>query len=496
MAEKHLDNGYFSPLSFFVLDIVLLVFVATMNLLCTVYCSFLSFTLLTTISSFVPLRTTTTFVTRRSHVVDGTSFVTSSVVCHHHGTSLSSKNDDDNNNNPPDPLDELDEERKANLFQFLLRDYQVEGVPLLAVDADQVHTLQAAIWTTLAELSETAASTPQFDNNDNDNPENIQKACLIFEDIPIQALRSFVDDFMLLKTQERLMKYLPELEQCSLSLVGKGVGPAILLQVSAPPVSLTRTVVECQETTLIAAMKHFVDRLGTKLCPMMMMMMMTQSSPNVGTGIPEPVPVAYRVSTSTSVCTILSTFWNCICELVATPPTQLGTTMMILPGLDNNNDNNQARFGAVSELISRSLSLYRGDDVFEVLHFAPHYDRTQIHPIDKPAHGHIPPLQWLRPMLRHDGKTHEADTLSDDDLQLSNYQRRSPVTAVCIKRTSLIDKAVEADDGMVDLDLGDGQVVKASGIPTYSRNALELAKLGASALESALEAEIAVAQGS
>ena len=50
----------------------------------------------------------------------------------------------------------------------------------------------------------------------------------------MEALRAFVDDFMILRTQQpRLMEKLPELERINLSLLGKGVGPAILIDVAA-----------------------------------------------------------------------------------------------------------------------------------------------------------------------------------------------------------------------------------------------------------------------
>ena len=131
----------------------------------------------------------------------------------------------------PDALREMSEERKANLFQFLLRDLEVEGVPLLGCDADQPPSLQGAIWSTMAQLSET---------------EGEEKACLVFENIPVDALRVFVDDFILLKLQPRLMEQLPELARFSLSLVGKGVGPAI--------------VVECAKWTDVDKQKYIAIR--------------------------------------------------------------------------------------------------------------------------------------------------------------------------------------------------------------------------------------------
>ena len=76
-------------------------------------------------------------------------------------------------------------------------------------------TLNAALWTTMAEISE------QDDNN---------KVCLVLEKIPVSALLAFAEDFTVLKTQGRLMQYLPELERFSVSVLGKGT-LTILVQV-------------------------------------------------------------------------------------------------------------------------------------------------------------------------------------------------------------------------------------------------------------------------
>ena len=56
-------------------------------------------------------------------------------------------------------LNELTPERKENLYQCLLRDLQVEGVPLLSVDAESAAVMQAALWTTMAELLENSKAT-------------------------------------------------------------------------------------------------------------------------------------------------------------------------------------------------------------------------------------------------------------------------------------------------------------------------------------------------
>lgn len=49
------------------------------------------------------------------------------------------------NDNPA----EWDDERRSNTFQALLRDLQIEGVPLLGCDANQVHTLNAGKYSSI-----------------------------------------------------------------------------------------------------------------------------------------------------------------------------------------------------------------------------------------------------------------------------------------------------------------------------------------------------------
>ena len=145
-----------------------------------------------------------------------------------------------------DGLEDMDDERRSAQFQTLLRDLQIEGVPLLGCDADQVSTLNAAIWTTMAELGDA---------------DNEQRACLVMEKIPTTALLAFAEDFTVLKTQDRLMDFLPELKRYSISVLGKGLGPALLIETEK------RTVVEqlslqytFDKDKTIGALKSFVNR--------------------------------------------------------------------------------------------------------------------------------------------------------------------------------------------------------------------------------------------
>ena len=393
--------------------------------------------------------------------------------------SASSDNGVDNAN----PVDDLSEERKASLFQFLLRDLQVEGVPLLGCDAEQAHTFQAALWTTMAELSEKDKS---------------EKACLVLEEIPVDSLRMFVDDFAELKKQRQLIDYLPELKRFNCSLVGRGVGPAIIIETSerndddkAIYQPIKDSAIEMDEIRYTSAMKMFVDRVmvGLQSCPY------TTSNSAAPSDLEKkgihPGPLGYRLGRSSDVCDVLAGFWNCVCEILAVPEETMSASILSLPPIANEG---HGRFAAISELISRSLFLYRGEDVLELLHLHPAYDRDAIHPPDRAAPGHLPPTSWLRAMLRQNGNSDQAEKLSDHELTLQNYQRRSPLHSVVIKRVThlLATKADSDNSGIVDLELGDGRTEQAGGIPTYTRNLLRLVSQGEVALDQALKSEIGV----
>jgi Protein of unknown function (DUF1415) len=376
-----------------------------------------------------------------------------------------------------DPLEELDQARKDNLFQCLLRDLQIEGVPLLECDVDQAHTLQAALWTTMAELSE---------------QENSQKICLVLEGIGVDALRKFADDFLVLKAQQRLMDHLQELQRFSVSLVGKGVGPALIIETTNKTQANPLANFEYEKVN--AAQKAFINRMvvGQQLCPY------TKNTSTSPQGLEEvniqPGQIGYRYCGFSEVCHVLSTFWTCICELLSVPDEQLSTVVLSIPGIGGNaklDEFNHDRFSAVAELISRSLCLFRGNDVFETMHFHPDYNRDLIYPADQPAHGHLPPLGWIRRMLKATGK---EDTLSDEEIALSNYQRRSPFTSVVIKRKSYFAALKGSSNDVTDLELVDGQVEKVSGVPAYAKNAIQLADAGEESLREALQAEIALGQ--
>lgn len=323
------------------------------------------------------------------------------------------------------------------------------------------------------------------------------------ESIPLGALKAFEEDFTILKTQARLMAYLPELKRISVSLIGKGVGPALVIETGerteedmeekAARVNAGGSIVY-EEDKCTAALKSFIDRVvvGEEACPY------TKNIDFAATGLESrgitPGPVAYRFNESSDACAVVGAFWTCVCELLGTPEPELSTTMLSLPAVGAGVDSEALnRFAIVMELVSRNLCLFRGDDVFGLVHFHPAYDRTQIHPIDKPSYGHLPPQEWLRHMMKLNRNTDAAENMTDEEIALSNYQRRAPFTAINILRVNQLNAAA-GPKSIVDLDLGDGVTEKASGITTYSRNAIRLAGVGKETLQAGVDADRAMVQ--
>lgn len=314
------------------------------------------------------------------------------------------------------PSDELSDERKANLFQFLLRDLEVEGAPLLDCDAILNETLQAALWTTMAELSES---------------DERGKVCLVFERIPIHTLRTVVQSFDVLKSEQRLMDHLPELNRFSMYLVGKGIGPAIVIETANRTETEKVAYEDLKQNSAVAdalrwtaAMKTFVARMTLGLG----IDLLLTGSNDVPTG------PAYRNVGSPDVCDVLAGFWNSICELLVVPDDEMNSVIVSFPlSLRESEEASHARFAAETNLISRTLHLLEGKETFDVLYMHPFYERDAIQPSNDHAHGHIPPTSWLRQQIQKDAD----EDLSDEELALHNFQRRSPLPSVAIKRNSV-----------------------------------------------------------
>jgi len=289
---------------------------------------------------------------------------------------------------------------------------EVEGSPVLACDADQAHTFQGTVWTVMAQLSESDIES---------------KACMVLENMSIDALQSFVDDFAALKANERLMTYLPEVGRFNVTLLGRGVGPALVVETSNRTTAEMDACAKLESSTMIpseltwtAAMKAFVARRWNN----------NESDDEL------PGPHAYRLAGTWDVCDTLANFWTSVCELLAQPEDVLGSSILCLPKA-NNNDNLelvQARFAAMTELVTESLFMARGQDLFDVSYLHPLYDRDSVHLVDN-VYGHLPPLQSLPAILKESNAySGNADELTDKDLAVQNYQRRSPLPAIFLRR--------------------------------------------------------------
>ncbi len=141
------------------------------------------------------------------------------------------------------------------------------------------------------------------------------KVCLVMESIPVGALKAFEEDFTILKTQGRLMAYLPELKRISVSLIGKGVGPAFVIETTARTEDEIeerkgRSSTNYDEEKCTAALKSFIDRVvvGEEACPY------TKNIELAATGLEArgitPGPVAYRFNESSDACAVVGAFWT------------------------------------------------------------------------------------------------------------------------------------------------------------------------------------------
>lgn len=382
------------------------------------------------------------------------------------------KSDRTTTNESRDPQYMFDEERRSELFQYLLRDLQIEGVPLLSVDADQPYSMQAAIWTTMAELFSSQASLE-------DKDQAPRKLCLILEAFSVDTIRIFVDEFNRMKSLNQCEVYLPEFSLLHLALVGNGLGPAIIVEVREPdPTWQTSTQgassifqkLVFEEYTLTAAMKMFVDRVV----------------PNC---LDERVPPTYRVSGFSDAFHQLSSFWNAVCELNATPIRQRNTIFLLFPSgtplvTETIVKDELQRFVALAEVLLQFAKLCQGDSGPHVQFFHPCYDRELIDPVDQYVDGHLPPSCFTRQLLLDQEENRTTGTeiqdcitkLSQEDLQhITNYLRRSPVPAVAIRYGG------DDDDDDYSCD---------QNVPHLSRSLIHMIEEGRAALQSKLEGEI------
>mmetsp|Transcript_15083 Transcript_15083/g.34979 ORF Transcript_15083/g.34979 Transcript_15083/m.34979 type:complete len:409 (-) Transcript_15083:834-2060(-) len=311
-------------------------------------------------------------------------------------------------------FDEWSDERKAGLFQFLLRDLEIEGVPLLGCDGVSASkTLQGATWTVAGQL------------NENDDG---QKVCLVLEDVLENDLKAFAEMFSRIKERRSLTRSLPDLRRFSLSLVGEGkVGNALILATqnrtkseSAEYDLMMRSVTERNEPQWKIAIESFIQRTFPVL---------------------EKKPIEYEFIRSFDVCDILSGYWNSICKLEASGVS--GANAIVLSFPPTSGEQTLDGFAAVSELINVMNSSYKSQYQYDLFFFHPCYDSDKIQSQDEDSNGHLPRITSLREKILEESDNEAAKMLTDEQLKLQNYQRRSPLQGV------LITKALYSEENKI-----------------------------------------------
>ena len=125
-----------------------------------------------------------------------------------------------------------------------------------------------------------------------------QKICLVMENIPMGALKGFCQDFIVLKGQDCLMTHLPELQRFRISLVGKGIGPAFIIEASQRTSTEQEVMDKCaqmaiesnlQEAKCTQTLQSFINRIviGKEACPY------TKSVNITASGLEKKVPRRY-----------------------------------------------------------------------------------------------------------------------------------------------------------------------------------------------------------
>ncbi|GMH68649.1 hypothetical protein TrRE_jg10010 [Triparma retinervis] len=345
----------------------------------------------------------------------------------------------------------------------------------MGVEANEVIGFQCAFWS----LLESAIANP-----------SASEVGVVFEQLPSSAVEALANDFKSLQGQSRLMDHLPELGRVKLSAtpLTSPVGAVLLITsekenpLTKPPPPPPSPLSESQS---VSSLKSFVSRIVVRgACPY------TDSTSIAATSIPgvTPGPVGYRYSSESNAAAVLKVFWENCLELYSTPESSLSTILLSLPSVAPWEDGppGHARFAAIAELISRYLCFFKADSTFGLVHFHPRYDRDMIHPVNAPSYGNLPPLDWINPMIEHLGGD---EVLAPEELELANYQRRSPHTMINILRASQLDAAT-GGKSIVKMKMGEDEV-EASGINTYVRNARKMRDIGASELAGALSMEIA-----
>mmetsp|Transcript_7640 Transcript_7640/g.9541 ORF Transcript_7640/g.9541 Transcript_7640/m.9541 type:complete len:170 (+) Transcript_7640:528-1037(+) len=167
------------------------------------------------------------------------------------------------------------------------------------------------------------------------------------------------------------------------------------------------------------------------------------------------------------------------------------------------------------DLMRKNLERYSEDtdETLELVYYHPHYDssRPTSTTTNTISPGHLPPRSWMKPMMRMSCDidiVKRADTITEEELTLVDYQLKSPVPMVHIQRQAATNIApafpdgtppaitktteVKTDSELVHVSLDDGEVISMSrgDLEEYVKNAVTLIAVGKTELALALDIEM------
>ena len=441
-------------------------------------------------------------------------------------------------------------ERRTNLYQTLLRDLQIEDIPLLSVDSSGfAPVVYAAAWSIMSqllfELEEDQKNNIVSDNQENVSNNNLaRKTCLIVEDASIDddVLRPFVRVFNALKSSPEVMKCLPELDLFQINLLGMGVGPALVIEITdssaalssmdngkkVDDISLSPSTLSCTDSLFSFDRRIFTDA-GILPHPLHKSSSSSSSSSSPSSSSISSIPI--ESSSGSDACSILAALWTSSCSILR-PPKSTSTTSTtsstndtnaVLLGIPNLTSSWE-RFTTIGRIFaaglrscppssSTSSSSKNDDNDDEAANlllslFHPNYDRLSLpHEINNnnnadngtddnnnssPASGtfdgHLPSPSW---MIRNVLVGEEVDTVNKDVvlaseaeryvLNLLSYQRRTPYAAVYLGKGSQ-----RKGGGGISYEDDEGKEELVE-IEVYRRNAAALVAVGREDLEAGLK---------
>jgi len=221
-----------------------------------------------------------------------------------------------------------------------------------------------------------------------------------------------------------------------------------------------------------ARMRAWVDDVivDSHVCPY------TKSNEVAGTGLEQAGVVAGAIhyplcvvsgAGGPALARLLRAFWLSTINLLSAPPEEVSTLLICAPGYAVDDAD---AFAAACTAITTNLKFVRADFDVSLVFFHPKYDRDRVAPDPyEQAHGHLPPVPWLRAYAALDRGADAAAELTDDALHRANAQRTSPFFCINVLRTDQVEAAESVLPWEV-IEPEPGRSIRVSGARVYAKN--------------------------